>query len=101
MLQGVRIILRKCDNCKVKIPFIVFYKQMLRDKYTYTCVKCGKEHKVTIVSFILFGVLFTIPFVQLMVEKKLLINIVWISISFFVIQPLILQYKIKNTRLKK
>jgi hypothetical protein len=69
---------------------------MLRDRYTYTCVKCGKEHKATVFSAVLFTTLFTIPFVHLVVEKKFWINIIWIFISYLAIQPLILQYKIKN-----
>lgn len=87
--------LKECSNCKSKISYVVFCKQTLRNKYRFKCPKCGTDYKVTIFSITVNFFVFMIPFTYLLVEKKFLLNFIWLLIFNFGLQPLILHYKAK------
>lgn len=89
--------IRTCSNCKTKIRFIDYYKQFLKNRYKYTCIKCGAVHRATVFSIILNLIILLIPMGYMIVEGLLIYNIIWILTWGFILQPFILFYKIKHT----
>lgn len=85
--------IKKCCNCNVEITFKEYYKHFLKNRYRYVCIKCGHIHKATYFSIILNSIIMFIPIVYLVIKNQYFINIVWILIYSFILQPFILQYK--------
>jgi len=86
--------IRSCNNCNNTIRFKIFYKQMLKDRYTYKCIECGTVHKATMFSIILNAIIYIVPFITLIGKRNLyLFSVAWIIFAHLIIQPLILQYR--------
>lgn len=92
--------IKRCNNCNVKIPFIAFYRQFLKNRYSYTCLECSSIHKVTVFSIIVSTILFLIVlaylYTEIYSEKNLLLFIAWILIHHLIVQPFILKYNKKS-----
>lgn len=91
------IMLKECSNCTSKIKFLLYYKQFIKNRYRYTCKECGAIYKATTVSIIFNLIVMVIPFIYMSIKDLFLLNIIWIIIWGFVLQPFILLYENMNT----
>lgn len=85
--------MKACGNCQEKICFSTLFKNIAGNRYKYTCVKCGSVHRASRSSRLLFSFTFAIPFSIFAIEKMLIPNIIWILLSFFVIEPFVIQFE--------
>lgn len=89
--------LKECCNCKTKIIFINYYKQFIKNRYRYICKECGTIYKATNFSIILNVIILGTPLVYGGIKDLFLLNIIWIIIWGFALQPFILSYKAMET----
>lgn len=89
--------IRNCCNCNSKISFWELYKQSMKNRNIYKCTECKAVHKATTFSLILFTIIYIAPLIYLIGKQRyLLLTLAWIFFSFFVLQPIIIQYKEKK-----
>ncbi len=82
--------IRACSNCKANIKFIDYYKQFIKNRYNYTCKKCGAVYRATGFSIVLNLIIMLIPMSYMFFQHLLVPTIIWILIWGFVLQPIIL-----------
>jgi hypothetical protein len=85
--------IKECSNCTSKITFLDYYKQFIKNRYRCTCKECGAIYKATTLSIILNLIVMVIPFIYMGIKDLFLLNIIWIIIWGFLLQPIILLYK--------
>ncbi len=92
--------LKECSHCKKKINFVEFYKITMKNNYKYTCPNCGAEYCVTNKSKFIFMVIFALPFIYSLWKCQVWVSVVWVALSFLIIEPLVFQYTpiIKNKK---
>jgi CXXC-20-CXXC protein len=89
--------IKECSNCTSKITFLEYYKQFIKNRYQYTCKECGAMYKATTLSIILNFIVMVIPTIYIGIKNLISLNIIWIIIWGFLLQPLILLYKNMDT----
>lgn len=85
--------MKVCGNCQEKIYFSTLFKNIRGNRYKYTCARCGAVHRASRGSRLLFSFIFVVPFSIFAIEKMLIPNIIWILLSFFVIEPFVIQFE--------
>ena len=88
--------LKECCNCKTKITFLEYYKQFVKNRYRYICKECDAIYKATNFSIILNVIILGTVLVYGGIKDLYLLNIIWILIWGFVLQPFILSYKVMD-----
>ncbi|MBM7601393.1 CXXC-20-CXXC protein [Virgibacillus halotolerans] len=85
---------KKCCHCN----YAFSYKTLLNQTAIMKCPACKAELQATLLSKIIFSLIFIIPFVLILmgIERdlgKIVVTLIWVIISFLVIQPLVLKYE--------
>lgn len=85
---------KRCYHCSAVLP----YQTLLRQTAVMKCPACGSELDASFLSKVIFSLIFMIPFVLILMGllgsfSKIIAMIIWIIISFLVVQPSILRYK--------
>ena len=89
--------LKECCNCKTKITFKDYYKQFIKNRYCFICNECGTIYKATNFSIILNVIILGTPLAYGGIKNLFLLNIIWIIIWGFALQPFILSYEVMDT----
>lgn len=92
--------LKECCNCKTKITLSDFYKQYIKNRYRYTCSKCGAVHKAKISSIVVYTVIFLSLYMYLLLNDTftLLMDIFILFIYILIFEPLILKYTLMSKK---
>lgn len=86
--------LKKCIKCNNSISFKDFYiGGFFNNYYKYTCPKCGCEYKSSKQSILIYFFIALSPMIVLTRLNERWIIFLWLIISIFVLQPLILKFE--------
>ncbi len=89
--------IKECSNCHSKISFIEYYKHYFKNRFIYTCSKCGTVHRSTTFSRIVTAIILIITILYSTTKSSSFsLNIFWILIYFLILEPLLLQYERKD-----
>ncbi|MHB9942543.1 hypothetical protein CF065_13155 [Clostridium sporogenes] len=86
--------LKKCIKCNNNISFKDFYiRGFFNNYYKYTCPKCDCEYKASKQSILIYFFIALLPMIVLTRLNEKWIIFLWLIISIFVLQPLILKFE--------
>lgn len=85
---------KRCHHCNAALR----YQTLLRQTALMKCPACEAELHATFLSKVIFSLIFIIPFALILMGivgsfSKVIAMVIWIIISFLVVQPYILRYK--------